>query len=48
LRVSVTTRDVVEGSGLTFENRGMHELKGFSGPRQLFAVVPTIHQPTTG
>jgi class 3 adenylate cyclase len=36
--VSGTTRDLVEGSGLTFEDRGMHELKGITGPRRIFAV----------
>ena len=36
--VSQTTRDLVEGSGLDFEDRGLHELKGIEGPRQLYAV----------
>lgn len=37
--VSSTTRDLVAGSGLEFEDRGEHELKGIEGPRRLFAVV---------
>ena len=36
--VSSTTRDLVEGSGLQFEDRGEHELKGIEGPRRLYAV----------
>ena len=37
--VSETVRDVVAGSGLTFEDRGVHELKGIEGTRRLFAVA---------
>ena len=37
--VSSTVVDLVAGSGLTFEDRGEHELKGLSGPRRLFAVA---------
>jgi len=29
----------VAGSGITFESRGRHELKGIPGERELFAVV---------
>ncbi len=36
--VSATTRDLVAGSGLEFEDRGEHELKGIEGARRLFAV----------
>ena len=36
--VSATTRDLVAGSGLEFEDRGEHELKGVEGPRRLFVV----------
>jgi class 3 adenylate cyclase len=36
--VSATTRDLVAGSGLVFVDRGVHALKGFEGPRQLFAA----------
>jgi class 3 adenylate cyclase len=37
--VSSTVRDLVDASGLAFLDRGAHELKGFSGARQVFAVV---------
>jgi class 3 adenylate cyclase len=37
--VSSTTRDLVAGSGLDFEDRGEHELKGIDGRRQLFAAL---------
>lgn len=37
--VSGTTHDLVDGSGLIFEDRGAHELKGIAGARQVFAVV---------
>jgi class 3 adenylate cyclase len=37
--VSSTTRDLVAGSGLEFEDRGEHDLKGIEGPRRLYAVV---------
>jgi len=37
--VTRTTRDLVEGSGLAFEDRGPHELKGIEGARTLYAVV---------
>ena len=36
--VSATTRDVVAGSGLEFEDRGEHELKGIEGARRVFAA----------
>jgi class 3 adenylate cyclase len=36
--VSGTTRDLLEGSGLSFEDRGLHELKGLSGARPIFAL----------
>ena len=39
--VSSTLRDLVIGSGLEFENRGTHELKGVPGDWQLFAVAST-------
>ena len=38
--VSSTVKDLVVGSGITFEDRGSHELKGVPGHWQLFAVVP--------
>ena len=37
--VSSTLRDLVIGSGLEFEDRGAHELKGVPGEWQLFAVA---------
>ena len=36
--VSSTTHDLVAGSGLEFEDRGEHELKGIEGARRLFAA----------
>ena len=39
LLVSQTTRDLVEGSGLAFADRGEHELKGIEGRRRVFAVT---------
>jgi len=38
--VSETTRDLVEGSGLSFDDAGRHALKGLSGERQLYRLVP--------
>jgi class 3 adenylate cyclase len=38
VRVSRTVRDLVAGSGLEFEERGRHELKGAPGEWELFAV----------
>ena len=39
--VSSTLRDLVIGSGLEFEDRGAHELKGVPGDWHLFAVAST-------
>ncbi len=36
--VSSTVKDLVAGSGLAFEDRGLHELKGVPGSWQLFRV----------
>jgi class 3 adenylate cyclase len=36
--VSSTVRDLVAGSGLTFQDRGAHELKGLPGEWRLFAL----------
>jgi pimeloyl-ACP methyl ester carboxylesterase len=36
--VSRTVKDLVSGSGIVFEDRGEHELKGVPEPWQLFAV----------
>jgi class 3 adenylate cyclase len=37
--VSSTVKDLVAGSGLSFENRGVQELKGIPGEWRLFAVA---------
>lgn len=37
--VSGTTHELLEGSGLAFEDRGLYELKGISGARQIFALA---------
>jgi class 3 adenylate cyclase len=37
--VSGTTHDSLDGSGLSFDFRGTHELKGLTGPRAIFALV---------
>jgi class 3 adenylate cyclase len=36
--VTQTTRDLVEGSGLAFDDRGERELKGIEGARRLYAA----------
>jgi class 3 adenylate cyclase len=36
--VSGTTRDLLDGSGLSLESRGEHELKGLRGARSIFAL----------
>lgn len=36
--VSGTTRDLLDGSGLRFTDRGLHELKGLDGLRPVFAL----------
>lgn len=37
--VSSTTNDLLEGSGLTLDDAGTHELKGLAGERRLFKVI---------
>jgi pimeloyl-ACP methyl ester carboxylesterase/class 3 adenylate cyclase len=37
--VSSTVRDLCAGSGIAFDDRGSHPLKGVDGARQLFAAV---------
>ena len=39
--VSATTRALVQGTGLEFEDRGEHELKGLPEPRRLYAFLDT-------
>jgi len=40
--VSSTVRDLVAGSGLLFENRGMHDLKGVPDLVQIYRVVDRV------
>jgi hypothetical protein len=44
--VSRTVKDLVVGSGLEFDSRGIHELKGVPGAWELFALAsggaPTV------
>lgn len=37
--ISGTTHDLLAGSSLVFEDRGLHELKGITGSRQVFALA---------
>lgn len=39
--VSSTVKDLVAGSGIEFEDRGEHELKGVPGKWRLYAVTRT-------
>jgi class 3 adenylate cyclase len=39
--VSSTVKDLVAGSGIAFEERGAHELKGIPGEWRLYAVART-------
>lgn len=41
LLVSQTVKDLVVGSGLVFEDRGQHDLKGVPGPWHLYALAGT-------
>jgi pimeloyl-ACP methyl ester carboxylesterase len=43
--VSQTVRDLVAGSGIEFEDRGLHELKGLAEPRRLFAALAARDSP---
>ena len=45
--VTRTVRDLVMGSDIEFENRGVHALKGISGEWELFAVHQTEAVPAT-
>jgi class 3 adenylate cyclase/pimeloyl-ACP methyl ester carboxylesterase len=45
--VSSTVKDLVAGSGLAFEDRGAHRLKGIPGKWRLFAVEEPGAAPTT-
>jgi class 3 adenylate cyclase len=46
--VSGTTRDLLEGAGLAFEDRGEHELKGLATPRRIFALVSAARTELPG
>ena len=45
--VSGTTRDLLEGSDMHFEDAGAHELKGLPGSRTLYRLIPdgTAQEP---
>jgi len=43
--VSSTVKDLVAGSGLDFEPRGHHALKGVPDEWELFAAVPRVTEP---
>jgi class 3 adenylate cyclase len=38
--VSATVKDLVSGSGIDFEDRGAHQLKGVPGEWRLFVARP--------
>lgn len=42
--VSSTVRDLVAGSGIPFEDRGRHSLKGMSGEWSLFSVTAEVRR----
>ncbi len=46
--VSSTVKDLVIGSGLSFEDRGEHSLKGVPEPWQLYALSKTPREPLPG
>ena len=37
--VSWTTRGLLDGSGISVESAGSHELKGLDGAREIFRIV---------
>ena len=43
--VSQTVKDLVAGSGLRFDDRGAHALKGVPGELRLFAVDRNVAAP---
>jgi class 3 adenylate cyclase len=43
--VSSTVKDLVAGSGIAFEDRGLHTLKGIPGKWRLFAVAEATTTP---
>jgi len=40
--VSSTVRDLVVGSGIEFDDRGEHELRGVPGTWRVYEVVPPL------
>jgi class 3 adenylate cyclase len=47
--ISATTRELIAGSNLVFEDKGEHELKGISGPRRVYALArPAAGVPAAG
>ena len=46
--VSATVRDLVSGSGIVFEDRGEHELKGLAGSRRVYALVRPVSPARPG
>jgi len=45
--VSGTTYELVAGSGLSFVDRGTHELKGLTGARSVYALEPKTATPSS-
>jgi hypothetical protein len=45
--VSSTVKDLVNGSGITFDDRGTHALKGIPAQWQLYAPIGE-HDPAAG
>ena len=45
--VSGTVRDLAAGSEFVFDDRGLHELKGVSEARAVYAVRPAAEDPTS-
>jgi class 3 adenylate cyclase len=43
--VTSAVRDMVDGSGITFDDRGLHSLKGLPDKRQVLAVATQQRQP---
>ena len=41
--ISATVMDLLDGSGLTFEDAGLHALKGLHGARQLYRLASLKH-----
>jgi len=37
--ISSTTKDLLDGSGMSFEDAGAHVLKGLAGERRLFRLA---------